>query len=164
MLCLCAPGMHALTAQHAPCLKPTRVQRPRSPAPLLRSAGAQPHIQGCSARAPLLCPSRYVHVLTDSVQRRQSETERRLAELDRWRRQGRGGIGAGGRRRSSAASLDDGCSSGGGGGVLQVPGWLRRPALLAPCMVLVASLPPDHAAARVLRALPLLALMPHASA
>lgn len=107
-------------------------------------------------------PSRYVHVLTDSVQTRQSETERRLAELERWRRQGRGGIGTVGRRRASAASLDDSGSCGGGGGVLQLPGWLRRPALLAPCMVLVASLPPEHAASRVLRALPLLALLPHA--
>lgn len=105
---------------------------------------------------------RYVHVLTDSVQTRQSETERRLAELERWRRQGRGGIGTVGRRRASAASLDDSGSCGGGGGVLQLPGWLRRPALLAPCMVLVASLPPEHAASRVLRALPLLALLPHA--
>ncbi|KAL4421470.1 hypothetical protein ABPG75_010761 [Micractinium tetrahymenae] len=105
---------------------------------------------------------RYVHVLTDSVQRRQTETERRLAELERWRRQHRGGGGSGGRRRSSAASSEDGSSSGGGGRVLQVPGWLRRPVLLAPCMVLVAALPPEHAAARVLRALPLLALLPHA--
>lgn len=107
---------------------------------------------------------RYVHVLTDSVQRRQSDTERMLADLERWRRQGRGGMGGGGRRRSSAASLDDGCSSGGGGGLLLLPRWLRQPALLAPCMVLVAALPPEHAASRVLRALPLLALLPHVPA
>ena len=31
---------------------------------------------------------KYVHVRTDSLQRRQSETERRLAELERWREEG----------------------------------------------------------------------------
>lgn len=97
---------------------------------------------------------KYVHVLTDSLQRRQGETERRLQELERWRRQ-RGG---GGRAGSSSSLPDD--ASGGRGGKRGLPRWARNPACVVVCMVATAALPPDHPACRLLRAVPLLALLP----
>ncbi|PSC68729.1 IMPACT family member in pol 5 region [Micractinium conductrix] len=108
---------------------------------------------------------KYVHVLTDSLQRRQSDVDRRLAELERWRRQKGGGGGGGGGAlvaHGSASGLSD--DGGGRGGPLQLSRWLRRPAVVAPAMLLVALLPHDHPAARALRALPLLALLPPATA
>ncbi|PRW32560.1 IMPACT family [Chlorella sorokiniana] len=97
---------------------------------------------------------KYVHVLTDSLQRRQGETERRLQELERWRRQ-RGGGG----RASSSGSLPD-VGGGGRGGKGGLPRWARNPACVVVCMVATAALPQDHPASRILRAVPLLALLP----
>lgn len=92
-----------------------------------------------------------MHVLTASMTRKQTETEKRLKELERWRRQR--GSGA----RSSSSLCEDG---GGGGGKSRLPRWLRSPALLATAMLLAASLPADTGAGRVLRAVPFLALLP----
>ena len=96
---------------------------------------------------------KYVHVLTDSMQRRQGETERRLQELERWRRQRGGGARAG-----SSGSLDAG--GGGGAGKARLPLWARHPALVVTCMFVSVALPHDHPACRALRAAPLLALLP----
>ena len=104
---------------------------------------------------------KYVHVLTDSLQRRQSETERRLAELERWR---------GGRQRSDAGSGAGGRLGGGSGGaqggrgLLLLPAWARHPAVVAALLVLTLGLPSDQPVGRVLRAAPYLALLPAAAA
>lgn len=89
---------------------------------------------------------KYVHVLTDSLQQRQAESERRVAELERWQR-GRARGRTHGSRASLAASDD---SSG--------TGWLPRWVLVLAALLTVAL--PDGPPARVLRAAPLLALLP----
>lgn len=98
---------------------------------------------------------KYVHVLTDSLQRRQSEVERRLQEIERWLRRRSSGS------KSSGTLFDDGGSprNGATGFGLQMPGWLRHPALVGSCMLLTISVPPDHAANRILKAVPYLALL-----
>ncbi len=97
---------------------------------------------------------KYVHVLTDSLQRRQSETERRLQELERWQRQ-RGGGG----RAGSSGSLPD-ADGGGRGGKGRLRRLARHPACIVFCMYATVALPPWHVASRLFQVLPLLALLP----
>ena len=89
-----------------------------------------------------------MHVLTDSLQQRQTEAERRLAELERWQR----GRGRAHGSRASLAASDDASGSG------RLPRW----ALVLAALLTIAL--PDGPPARVLRAAPLLALLPLAKA
>lgn len=128
-----------------------------TPAPSSGSSGGGEEVSSAGMSFPekrLLL--KYVHVLTDSLQRRQGETERRLQELERWRRQHRGG--GGGRASSSGSLADAGISGRGGKGGL--PRWMRNPACVVVCMIATAALPQDHPACRILRAVPLLTLLP----
>lgn len=103
----------------------------------------------------VLC--KYVQVLTCSLKEQQSEGERRVAELERWRRQaarGSGGSSSGG----GGAGLGTGGAGGGerGQGAL---GWVRHPALMILCVAFGVVAPPGLPG-NALRALPLLALLP----
>ncbi|KAI7839560.1 hypothetical protein COHA_006687 [Chlorella ohadii] len=97
---------------------------------------------------------KYVHVLTDSLQRRQTETERRLQDLERWQRQ-RGGGG----RAGSSGSLPD-AEGGGRGGKGRLRRLARHPACIVFCMYATVALPPWHVASRLFQVVPLLALLP----
>lgn len=103
---------------------------------------------------------RYVHVLTDSVQQRQTKTEQRLQDLERWQRQ-RGG----GSRANSLAGDGSGASGAG-----RLPRWMRSPAALVVFALLVSAVPdrpqgrllPERPLVRLLRMAPLVALLPPA--
>ncbi|KAI3435786.1 hypothetical protein D9Q98_001844 [Chlorella vulgaris] len=118
------------------------------PLPLVGSEEEAPASAATQEKRLLL---KYCHVLTDNLQRRQGEVERRLQELDRWSK----------RNQSSArkSSTSDNGAQSGGRRRLHLPGWARHPALVAVCMLLSAGVPPGHPAARVVRAVPLLALL-----
>jgi hypothetical protein len=128
----------------------------RSPAD---SSGTELQARGVGGHQEKRLLLKYVHTLTDSLQQRQGEVERRLAELERWRRR-RSGNGLG--SKSSCSLADEGSSPRSNGLRLaaHLPAWARHPALVGSCMILVAIVPLEHPAGRVLRAAPLLALLP----
>lgn len=92
---------------------------------------------------------KYVHVLTGSLKRRQTETERRLAELERWQRQQRGGAGG---------ASDQAVVAAGGWRRARVPRWARKLAL-AYFAICTTAVPFWHPANQMMHGILLLVLV-----